>query len=240
VYFSTAKLPNERCHSRREPVSAQPAQPRFSATQLPAGTNFRIAEGFELRVQEAMRDALTGPAVNINNGDTDRYADRGGTFTKALPHDLYGRVDPNAFAGFATALNSGKFSDFEKIIMGGTRTLNGPQGGLAFDLEAMDNVQFGQPQAPPAPAIASDQTATELAEHYWASLLRDVPFTEYGSNALAAQAAAELSSQPSYAGPRDSHGQVTPGLLFRGGFPGETVGPYVSQFLLQPVQGNLP
>ncbi len=98
----------------------------------------------------------------------------------------------------------------------------------------MDNVQFGQPQVPPAPLVSSGQTATELVEHYWASLLRDVPFTDYASSLVAAQAAAELSSLPAYQGPRNSTGQVTPGLLFRGAFPGETVGPYLSQFLLQP------
>jgi hypothetical protein len=119
-----------------------------------------------------------------------------------LPHDSFGRVDLNAFATFTTALASGRFSDFENITVGGTRTLNGPQGGLAFDLEALDNVQFGQPQVPPAPPIASDQSATELLEHYWASLLRDVSFTDYGSSASAAQAAAELGAQPTYFGPR--------------------------------------
>jgi hypothetical protein len=35
-------------------------------------------------------------------------------------------------------------------------------------------------------------------------------------------------------GPRNSRGQVTPNLLFRGGFPGETLGPYLSQFFVQP------
>ena len=39
---------------------------------------------------------------------------------------------------------------------------------------------------------------------------------------------------PSYAGPRDSNGNVTPGLLFRGGYPGETIGPYLSQLCLIP------
>jgi hypothetical protein len=133
-------------------------------------------------------------------------------------------------------LNSGEFSDFEKIIMGGTRTLNGPQAGLAFCLVALDNAQFGQPQVPPAPAAAGDQNATELLEHYWASLLRDVAFTDYPANPIAAQAAAELGSQPTstYVGPRNSSGHVTPDLLFRGGFPGETLGPYISQFFLQP------
>src|SRR5262249_23136495 len=91
---------------------------------------------------------------------------------------------------------------------------------------------------PRAPTTASDQNATELLEHYWASLLRDVAFTDYSSNALAAQAAAELGSQPTYLGPRDSGGQVTPNLLFRGGLLGsfrdETLGPYLSQFFLLP------
>jgi hypothetical protein len=131
-------------------------------------------------------------------------------------------------------LASGAFSDFEKVIMGGTRGMNGPQGGLCFDLEALDNVQFGQPQVPPAPPVAGDQTATELLEHYWGSLLRDVPFTDFASSALAATAAAELSGLPSYLGPRNGSGQVTTGLLFRGVFPGETLGPYVSQFLITP------
>jgi hypothetical protein len=35
-------------------------------------------------------------------------------------------------------------------------------------------------------------------------------------------------------GPRNSSGQVTTDLLFRGAFPGETVGPYVSQFFSTP------
>ena len=143
-------------------------------------------------------------------------------------------MDPKAYQTFKTALNSGEFSDFQKIIMGGTRTLNGPQAGLAFCLVALDNAQFGQPQVPPAPAAASHQNATELLEHYWASLLRDVAFTDYPSNYLAALAAAELGSQPTYLGPRNRSGQVTPDLLFRGAFPGETLGPYLSQFFLQP------
>ena len=193
-----------------------------------------MAQAYQLRVSEAFSDFKLGMAVNVDNGDRDLYPDRGGTYTKGLPHDAFGRVDPNAFATFATALKTGKSSDFEKIIMGGTRTLNGPQGGLCFDLEMMDGMQFGQPQVPPAPSVASDQTAVELVEHYWGALLRDVNFTAYASDPLAIQAAAELSAQSAYTGPRNIAGHVTPNLLFRGNFPGETLGPYISQFLLQP------
>jgi hypothetical protein len=212
------------------------------STVVPEGAkNARVIKAFELRMSEATQDALVPPAINVNNGDQARYPDKGGTFTKALPHDSFGRVDLDAFETFTTALASGEFSDFENTTMGGTRTLNGPQGGLAFDLEALDNVQFGQPQVPPAPPIASDQSGTELLEHYWASLLRDTAFTDYGSSALAAEAAAELGSQPTYFGPRNSKGQVTPNLLFRGAFPGETVGPYLSQFFVTPTSfGAMP
>jgi hypothetical protein len=52
-------------------------------------------------------------------------------------------------------------------------------------------------------------------------------------NSLAIAAAA-LGSQPTYLGPRDRSGQVTPNLLFRGSFPGETLGPYISRFFLLP------
>ena len=208
-----------------------------SGKGLPASvTHNRLVQAFSIRVGEATQDALVGPAVNVNNGDPALYADQGGTYTKGLPHDSFGRVDLNAFATFTKALNSGEFSDFEKIIVGGTRTQNGPQGGLAFDLEALDNVQCGQPQVPPAPKTASDQNATELLEHYWASLLRDVAFTDYSSSPLAAQAAAELGAQPTYFGPRNNSGHVTPDLLFRGAFPGETLGPYISQFFITPTE----
>ena len=193
----------------------------------------RVIEAFELRVAEAMEDVRVPAAINLNNGDEARYADKGGTYTKCLPHDRFGRVDLTAYQTFKTALHSGEFSDFENIIMGGARTLNGPQGGLAFCLEALDNAQFGQPQVPPAPATASVQNATELLEHYWASLLRDVAFTDYPSSSLAALAAVELGSQPTYLGPRYK-GRVTPDLLFKGICPGETLGPYLSQFFLQP------
>jgi hypothetical protein len=217
-------------------VAAAPA----SGASTPAGivpppVN-RLGKATNLRMSEALQDAAAGAAINVNNGDDAHYPDKGGSFTKGLPHNQWGQVDPNAYGSFKTALAKGGFSYFEKIMTGGVRTLNGPQGGLCFDLEVKDNVQFGQPQVPPAPTVAGPQTGTELLELYWASLLRDVAFTDYDSSSLAAMAAQELGGLPSswYTGPRDASGHVTPGLLFRGGFPGETLGPYLSQLFLLP------
>jgi hypothetical protein len=193
-------------------------------------TSNRVVESFALRVQTAAADALISPPPEIDNGDEARYSDKSGTYTKCVKQAGIGVVDPAAYQTFRKALDSGAPADFAAITVGGTRTLNGPQGGLAFDLEGLDNSEYAPP---PAPALASEAYGTELVELYWASLLRDVAFSDYATNAVAAQAATELSSMGTYAGPRDASHKVTPQLLFRGRFPGETIGPYMSQFLVK-------
>lgn len=204
----------------------------------------RVKQSFAIRLKTATNEALIPVPLHTTNGDEQRYPDKSGTYSKGILQDGIGLVNLNAFQTFKTALNSGNPTDFENIIIGGTRTLNGPQGGLAFALEGSDAAQFGNASCPdnqenvvvvpPAPALAKEPYGTELVELYWASLLRDVAFTDYPSNEMAAQAARELSRMPTYAGPRDSHGRVTPALLFRGGFLGEAIGPYISQFHLIP------
>ncbi len=204
----------------------------------------RVKKSFTIRVGTATKEALIPIPPHTTNGDEERYPDKSGTYTKGILQDGIGLVNLNAYQTFKRALNSGRGADFENIIIGGTRTLNGPQGGLAFALEGSDAVQFGNASSPanqengivvaPAPAAASEAYGTELVEMYWASLLRDVAFTDYASNEVAAQAADELSGMPTYAGPRDDQGDVTPNLLFRGPYPGDTVGPYISQFYLIP------
>ena len=191
-----------------------------------------------MRTQTAGQDAFTPAPAQIDNGDEALYADKSGAYTKGILQTSVGLVDLAAYQTFKKALNSGNPADFEAITLGGTRTLNGPQGGLAFDLECLDSSQF---QVPTAPALASEEYATELVELYWASLLRDVAFTDYFSNPVAMQAANELSSMPNYNGPRDSSKKVSPNLLFRGRYPGETIGPYISQFIIQDTSmGALP
>ena len=204
----------------------------------------RVRQSFAIRLATAKEEARIPAAPQTTNGDEERYDDKSGTYSKAILQDGIGLVNLNAFQSFKRALNSGNPADFEHIIMGGPRTLNNPQGGLAFGLEGSDAVQFGNAPCPdnqehvvvvpPAPALASAAYGTELVELYWGSLLRDVAFTDYVSNSTAAQAVQELSGMPSYAGPRDSNGHVTPGLLFRGDYPGETIGPYISQLHIIP------
>jgi hypothetical protein len=210
----------------------------------PTTDNARVLEAFETRVAATIRQASIPVPPHTTNGDEAGYPDKSGTYSKALLQNTYAVVNPAAFQSFKTALTTGNSSDFDKIIMGGTRTLNGPQGAFAFGLMGSDGVQFGNGPSPanqehvvlvpPPPAVATVAYGTELVELYWGALLRDVAFTEYATNPLAELAAQELSSMPSYAGPKDEHGNVTPHLLFRGGFPGETIGPYVSQLFITP------
>ena len=215
------------------------------AACLPPGlTDPRAINSFTLRFNEATQEALIAIPPHTTNNDETTYPNKLGSYSKCLKQDSPCIVNPLAYNSMKTALTSGKPSDFELIQLGGTRPLNGPQGSYAFTLAGTDGWQFGNapspadqefmPIVPPAPALSSEEYGTELTELYWCSLLRDVAFTDYSSNATAIAAASELTAMPKYAGPRNAAGKVMPYLLFRGAYPGETVGPYLSQFLIQP------
>src|SRR5271166_332777 len=173
----------------------------LNAQLIPATSN-RIVRSLALRTQTAGNDDFIAAPAQIDNGDEALYADKSGTYTKGVLQAGIGLVDLAAYDSFKTALSSGDPKDFENIVLGGPRTLNGPQGGLAFYLECPDASLF---VVPPAPALASETYATELVELYWASLLRDVAFTDYPNNQVAKDAANELSAMQAYAGPRNAN-----------------------------------
>lgn len=170
----------------------------------------------------------TPPALaHPNNGDETLYPNRIASYSKGLPHEKNGEVVAAAYNAFLAALNSGRHQDFEALTLGGTRALTNPQGGLTLEMEGADAHSFVQP---PPPAFASREMAAEIAENYWMALLRDVPFNQYSSNALAAAAAADLTLfGADFKGPKNGN-TVTPDLLFRGLTPGDRVGPYFSQY----------
>jgi hypothetical protein len=178
-----------------------------------------------------------------DNGDLARFTDYSGNWSKCLKHDALGVPNARSYNSLLNALQSGRFQDFENIIVGTpggtgfTSTLNGPQGALAFDLEGLDS--HATNAIGPAPSVATAQTAAEAVEHYWAALMRDVQFTAYHNSSLAAQAAADMN-RLSYVRSRNNNEfpyPVTADNLFRGQFypgDGNVQGPYLSQFMLQP------
>src|SRR5438477_11965499 len=52
------------------------------------------------------------------NGDEQRYPGYIANFSKGLPHNDQGEVDPQAYGQLLTALGSGHWKDFEAITMG--------------------------------------------------------------------------------------------------------------------------
>jgi hypothetical protein len=184
---------------------------------------------------------LIDEGVSADNGDAARFPDFSFAHTKALPHDSLGVPNANAVKSLINALTTGQHEDFEKIIMGTpgggpNSKLNDPQMALAFDLEGLDSHSS---VIPPSPSVASAQTAAEQVEHYWGAMLRDIPFIDYPTNPLVAQAIKDMN-QLSFLSSASNHQfpyPVTPQNLFRGQFvpgDGNVQGPYISQFMLQP------
>ena len=212
----------------------------LKASVVPYNPNKRVGDSLNYRIAMAGAE-LIDVGVQPDNGDAARFTDFSGNYSKALLHDALGTPNTAAFQSLIKALQRGEFADFESIVVGtpgggANSKENGPQGGLALDLEGLDSHAT---VIPPAPNVASAQTAAEAVEHYWGALLRDVPFAEYSTSALVAEAVADmnkLSFLKSAANQQFPY-PVTPQNLFRGQFvpgDGNVQGPYISQFLVQP------
>jgi hypothetical protein len=211
------------------------------ASVITYSENNRSNQSFDYRKFEAQAEKIS-PPVAPDNGDAALYTDHSATWSKALVHDNLQIVNPTSYNSLINALTSTDFANFENIIVanpGGTNPnaeLNGPQTSLAFDLEGLDSHAT---ILDPAPTTASAQTADEEIEHYWASILRDVNFTDYAGNATAQAAAAELNGLTYIKSTANNEYPfpVTTANLFRGRIvsgDGNVQGPYISQFLVQP------
>jgi hypothetical protein len=211
----------------------------FSALDLPMAygdtgpldANQRRQRAFAIRRDAAMLQRDRDGQTSMDNGDEQLYASRIASFTKGLPHSAIGEVDLNAYNAYLTALGSGAESDFEAIPLGGTVKLQTPQSAYCFGMEGADSHAIA---SPPAPTFSSAQTAGEMVEDYWAALTRNVPFGQYGSDPTISQAVADLNTLSDYRGPKVK-GQVTSDVIFRGPTPGDSNGPYLSQFLWKAV-----
>ena len=191
----------------------------------------RRHQAFAIRRDAAILQRDLPENASIANGDEQLYANRIASYSKGLPHNNLGEVDLNAYNSLVGALNSGVWSDFEAIPLGGTVKLATPQSAYCFSMEGADGQAI--PVAP-APAFSSAQIAAEMAANYWYAITRDVPFSQYATDPLINQAAADLSKLSDYRAPK-VNGQVTPDVIFRGDTPGDLAGPYISQFLLKTI-----
>ena len=228
-------------------VAAVPLEPLLrgnnalvKASVVPYGSAARAAASLNYRTSTAQAENID-VGVQPDNGDAAAFTDFSGSYSKALAHDALGIPNAASWLSMKNALTNGNFLDFENIIVGSpgggpNSRLNGPQGALAFDLEGIDSHAS---VIPPAPSVTSAQTAAEAVEHYWGSLLADVPFTQYGTNPLVAQAVSDMNKLSFVKGSANNQFPfpVTADNLFRGRVfvnDGNVRGPYISQFLLKP------
>jgi hypothetical protein len=206
------------------------AEPAKQSPDLARAAARREA-AYQIRFQTAKTHRRKPLVLHTANGDEGRYPSRIGNFTKGLPHNAFGEVEPDAYDSLLKAVVSGEPEDFAAIRTSGGRRLANPMGGLAFDLEGLDAWDV---TAPPAPVLASAEEAGEGVELYWMALLRDVHVLDYtGDHPDVAAAVADLNALSDFRGPR-VQGKVTAQSLFRDPLPGCLEGPYISQFLWLP------
>jgi hypothetical protein len=187
--------------------------------------NPRADAAFQVRMNAAQSQHDLPGVTHPSNGDETRYPNFIGNFSKALPHDSLGEVDPAAYNALLAAVASGNPTDYDVIPMGGTAKLANPQAATSFHLEGADCDHI----AMPAPAtIESTMANAEILEVYWHALTRDISFNEYSQTALIENAVREMRRFPLFR-------NVTSKNIFRGDTNGDFIGNYISQFLLHPV-----
>ena len=206
-----------------QPVAAN------AADQTPADGSPRQLAACQIRQDAAQAHLNEALPVHKSNGDEGRYVDKRASFSKTLPHNDAGEVDVDAFETFVTVLTSGEASGFETMPRDRAAevALNDPQATYAFDLVGLDSAATA---LDPAPAFSSALMASEMAEIYWLSLTRDVPFREYERDPLILAALSDINafSEPLKSG---AEGKLAAAAIFRGETPGDLLGPYLSQFL---------
>lgn len=209
------------------------ARPADRRKPKPLGSRLdpALARAYEARVAAAREAYDLGVATQRPNLDEERLPGRIACFTKGLPHDRFGLVEPRSYEVLLRAVASGDPRDFETVPLGGFAKLANPQAAWSIGLLGPDPSQLA---CPPAPAFDGPEQAAELVELYWQALLRDVPFSAYDSHPLARAACDELDRMAGFRGPKVG-GAVTPATLFRGTTEGDMAGPYLSQFLLKPI-----
>lgn len=212
-------------------------------------TSNSCVRDYDARRNEArdIRDLTRDDAFNefstvepITNGDEDKYTHLGfpgfASFSKALAHNSNGLVTESSFQSLISALQTGTQNAFQSVQLGGeVRKLVDPLNAYSYQL--IGNDSNGARMAA-APTFSSRSTAIDMVERYWMALCRDIPFNQYFSNPVIADACADLNAL----GFEQEFGfACTPQTLFRGPYTGCDVGPHVSQFLLQDFNfGNQP
>ncbi|CAM9167488.1 unnamed protein product, partial [Laminaria digitata] len=193
----------------------------------------RAATALQYRNDMAEIEFTTSQATfHVNNGDRSSA----GSFHKTLPHDHLGQVDPDAFAALTECIAGRDFDKCDQVPAGDEDGyLVNPMGGMSVD---MAGPACSAITVPSAPTLDSEDLAAQMAEVYWMSLTRDVPFSQYGEDEATVAAADNLATMPGFAKMKGvavgSDGRADPqSQLFRYSAVGVETGPMISQLLVK-------
>lgn len=208
----------------------------------------RPCELSQTRLQTALDRGSEGNVASERKGEA--------YFHKGLSHSIEGSVDPAQWEKFIAGLleldDTGQPNLLAEIpFEADNRKWVNPASGWAVDVEKSDSC-FHKIPAPPE--FDSEEAAAEAIELYWMALLRDLPFARWANDSNINAAIDELKDKPLFinrsgnvnnpptAGNRYvADADLDVNRLFRGGelFAGnparESVGPFLSQFIVQPI-----
>ena len=141
-------------------------------------------------------------------------------FSKGLKHGFEGYPDPKAYTNFCTAIQARDLNALErmKASVPWVDPIAGDKISSADVLDLLGGKWWG-----------TKVMVGDVAELYWASLCRDIPFSDYDRNELVHRAQDELR--------RIDNARFS-SLPFKINIPGMTDGGYLSQFLIKPVPIN--
>jgi hypothetical protein len=76
----------------------------------------RRAQAFRIRLKAAIAERNVPVPPQVDNGDERLYSNRIGNFSKGLPHNSIGEVDPTAYDALLTAVTSGEHEGFPSLV----------------------------------------------------------------------------------------------------------------------------
>ena len=130
--------------NRRELLKGAAIASAFPASLVAAAPASRGEKAYQVRMAAARLSRAAAESV-ANGDERPSYALM---YSKGLPHNALGEVDPQAYDLLLHALRTGDAHDFDRVPCAGPMKLTNPQAGLAFDLEGPDAQAVTQPPAP--------------------------------------------------------------------------------------------
>ncbi len=216
----------------------------------------RTIEAEVRRIKAAKLAASRNQATHKNNGE-ESLNGLPGSFRKGLKHCPDGFLeDDRDYQAYRGAILSGLPNELDAVQTAqpsegkSRRKWESPSAGFVFDLEGPDAQSITMP---PAPTLDSDELAAEMAEIYAMAALRDVPFSNFDTEArewinrlnkfpwfrkaykqrpCQKYEVEEIFGEQAGRFLGRERGTVTLDNLFRGVTKGDDQGPYISQLLL--------